>query len=66
LNYARKELSLNADETSFVRILLCPRQDYARKKAKSYPDRLGQLLEIYNKDKNLLQKPPVIQQKSKG
>ena len=31
-----------------------PRQDYARKKAKSYPGILEQLLEICHKDKNLL------------
>jgi hypothetical protein len=46
---------VNADETWFVCILTgLPRQDYARKKAKSYPDILEQLLEICHKDKNLL------------
>jgi hypothetical protein len=53
-----KELSLNADETQFVCILAAlPRQNYARKKAKSYSNTSEQLLEICCKDKNLLQRP---------
>ena len=40
--------------------------NYARKKAKSYSETSEQLLEIYNKDKNLLQKPPVIKEKIQG